>query len=143
LAGNSATTAELQLAAVAVEAMGDAIEGSRYAWLGFDPNCSTGYCGPGLRGGTFATNPSLTMITLKQYAFTSDSTVSGKATVLDAYGPTDPGVVTAWSIVATSSNGTATLNLNFKYDQRVPHELVSIYGFASNGHHIAATMPAP
>lgn len=142
-AGNGATTTELQLAAVAVEAMGDAIQGARYAWLGFSPNCSSGYCGPGLRGGTFAANASLTSITLTGYAFTSDSTVSGKATVLNGYGPTDPGVVTAWGIVATANNGATTLNLNFKYDQRLPHALVSIYGSASSGHHIVATMPAP
>ena len=52
LPGNTASIDDLRLAAVAVEALGDALTSAGNLYYDDLPNCGPSYCGPGLRGGT-------------------------------------------------------------------------------------------
>jgi hypothetical protein len=143
LAGNTADRDELRLAAIAVEAIGDAIQGANDAYAGYRPNCGSGYCGPGLRGGTFDASNGLHRIDLQRYAYASDSTVSGTVSIAAALLPGDPGTVSARNVAASSRNGSIAISLDVRYDERKVHALAAISGRTAHGGRIRATIPAP
>lgn len=140
---NAAGPVALRLASVAVQAIGDAVQGAGYAYEGFHPNCGAGYCGPGLRGGAFAASGDLHRIALQQYAFTIDTVVTGNAFVSGALLPGDPGFVEARDVTVRTARGDAAAILSVRYDQRVPHAVASVAGRTARGERIEATLPAP
>jgi pimeloyl-ACP methyl ester carboxylesterase len=140
--GNTATADELRLAAIAVEAGGDAIQAAIYARDGYSPNCGHDYCGPGLRGGSFRASGDLKRIELDRYAYSSDTQVSGNVSIADARWPWAPGIVTVSNLVARSAGGMR-VEVNTTYDERLKNALARIRGFSSDGKRIEATIPAP
>ncbi len=141
-AGNMATADDLRLTAIAVEAVGDAIQAATYAYNGYRPNCGSGYCGPGLRGGAFRASGNLKRIDLERYAYSTDTQVSGSISIADARWPWAPGIVTVSNVMAHSAGGLR-VEINTTYDERVPQEIATIGGRASDGRRIEATLPAP
>ncbi|MBV8148873.1 MAG: alpha/beta fold hydrolase [Candidatus Eremiobacteraeota bacterium] len=140
--GNTATADELRLAAIAVEAAGDAIQAAIYAYDSYKPNCGGGYCGPGLRGGSFRASGNLKRIDLYRYAYSSDTQVSGSVSIAEARWPWAPGIVTVSDLSAHSAAGMR-VEISTTYDQRLKDALARIRGLASSGKRIDATIPAP
>ena len=139
--GNAATMQELRLAALAVEAIGDTRQASIYNYESYYPDCGRGYCGPGLRGGTFSATGTIERVALNKIEYSSDTSTSGALSVDGALGPGYPGAVEA-RVVATGPQGL-WIDLAVRYDERVPHALATITGQTRGGRRIAATFPAP
>ncbi len=142
LPGNTADAAELRLAALALQSVGDAIQGARYAYNGFFPNCGNGYCGPGLRGGRFSAGGNLRAVTLEDYAFADDAAVSGSVGISGALLPEYPGFVRA-HVSARDNAGATRVRIDIEYDERARAALAEISGVASDGRKIIAVYPAP
>jgi len=121
--GNQGSAADLQTAAAALYAAGDAL--ARW-WVNYDGD------GVGLRGGSFAytTQGGLTRFTLAGLRWTEDVAVSGDV---------------AWNIASGEVQVQLTLaggRIEARWRDRVPDALARIAG-TLNGRRIAATMPAP
>ena len=142
LPGDVASGDDLRLSAIAVEAIGDALSAASYAWEDYRPNCGSGYCGPGLRGGSFVASGDLRRVRLQQIAYTQDTVTSGDVEVRQAFQPGDPGIVSA-TVIARTSDGKRSVRLAVGYDGRLPHELATLAGTTDRGSRINATMPAP
>ena len=140
--GNAGSSSDLSLAAVAVEALGDALHAAAAAYQVSSPNCAAGYCGPGLRGGTFAASPSLDRIELHGVAYTADSSVSGHAFVASKLSPSAPGTVDA-RLVARTNDGRDWVRLTVDYDELAPRAIAAIAGLDERGARIRARLPAP
>jgi pimeloyl-ACP methyl ester carboxylesterase len=139
--GNAATLQELKLAALAVEAIGDTRQGSIYSYESYYPNCPHGYCGPGLRGGSFSASSSIERVTLSKIAYSSDTAVSGAFTLAGALEPGYPGEVDA-RVTAVGPQGL-WMRLAVRYDERLPRALATVTGQTRAGRRVAATFPAP
>jgi len=142
-AGNAADADALRLAAVAVEAIGDAIQGASYARGSYAPNCGSGFCGPGLRGGTFVASSDLQRIGLRRYRYAGDSAVSATVAIAGGLFPGAPGFVSARNVTARMQDGSVAIAFDVQYDQRRVHALATISGRTSRGARIRATVPAP
>lgn len=139
--GDRTSTAEARLAALAVSAVGDVLQTARFlandrAW------CKVGFCGSGLRGGTFAANWDLTDVVLHDVAYSRDSTVSGSVSLTKHEYYSAPSVVAA-TVRASYDRGRLRENLTIRFDERQVHALATIDGRASTGHPIHETVPAP
>ncbi|MBV8489515.1 MAG: alpha/beta hydrolase, partial [Candidatus Eremiobacteraeota bacterium] len=141
--GNIASTDDLRLAAIAVEALGDALMGAATVYADYGANCRSGYCGLGLRGGSFRASSNLSQIELRNVAYSADTVANGGATVSSARFPSDPGYVHAASISARTADGRHRISVDVRYDGRAPRALASIVGTAENGAALRATVPAP
>jgi pimeloyl-ACP methyl ester carboxylesterase len=141
LSGNTASVAELRLAALAVNALGDSLLGAGYVYSLSPPNCSAGYCGVGMRGGRYAASPDLRRIALDRIAYSRDTTVSGGAQVSGAIFPTAPGSVTAQ--VRARGPGGLAIEIEASWNERLPRALVTLSGKTASGNAIQATLPAP
>ena len=128
LAGNQGTSADLQVAAAAVESAGDAV--ARW-WMN---NFGSGV---GLRGGTFQYNEpgNVTYFQLDAYCWTNDVAVTG--TMQWNYAT---GLVTAHLAVSGPSGESGLLDISWPSNQT--HAYAKISG-AIAGRNIAATMYAP
>jgi pimeloyl-ACP methyl ester carboxylesterase len=143
LRGNQADADELRLAALAVEALGDVIWNAGYLNDEYLPNCGPGYCGVGLRGGTYRASNDLTRITLQRIAYSNDTTVSGSAAVLGTAFIGAPGEVRARGIHAADDSGRLALSLDIAWSQFQVHALARIDGVTRAGRAIHAIVPAP
>jgi hypothetical protein len=128
------------LAALAVEAIGDTRQASLYNYEAYYPNCGAGYCGPGLRGGSFVANGAIDRVTLNKIEYASDTLLSGEFTLSGALGPGYPGAVDA-RVVATGPG--LWMKLAVRYDERLPRALATVTGQTRDGRRIAATFFAP
>jgi pimeloyl-ACP methyl ester carboxylesterase len=140
-AGDRARPAEARLAAIAVGAVGDAIESARFLSGTGNGRLDRLY-GKGLRGGGFVATDGVRSIELRRYAYSRDTTVSG--TISIAQGPLSfgAGVVTS-HVHARYEGGPIAEDLILRWDERVPHARASIDGRAASGRAIHASVPAP
>ncbi len=136
-----ATTAEARLAALAAEAVGDALQTARYSAYS-DARCGGDFCGLGLRGGRVIAASDLRHLELRDVAYSRDSAVSGTVSLTNNAFPTAPGVVKATVHVRLSGTATAEA-LTLRWDERKPRAYAAIDGRASSGHAIHETVPAP
>ena len=140
-AGDRATRIESQLAALAVEAVGDTIESARFASFN-DDFCDRYYpCGRGLRGGYFVAAPDLSSVQFEE-TYSRDTLVSGVAHIGGALVYGGAGYVNARVQIQTNDERhTETLDLH--WDERVPRARASIEGLSLDHHRIREEMPAP
>ncbi|HTA39221.1 MAG TPA: alpha/beta fold hydrolase [Candidatus Acidoferrales bacterium] len=139
--GNAATSHELALAALAVEAIGDTRQASLYNYEAYYPNCGADYCGPGLRGGRYSATYRIERVTLSNVIYAAGTNVSGTFAVNGALAPGYPGAIYA-VVDAAGADGTR-IKVTVHYDERVPRALATIRGQTRDGRRIAATFPAP
>lgn len=142
LAGDRASRSEARLAALAVEALGDAIESSRYA--AFNGHICTRFvvCGRGLRGGEFAASFDAALVTLRNYAYSRDTTVTGFAGIADQLIFDGEGSVSARLHVRTN-DGKLAEDLVARWEERTHHARATIDGVTRDGRMIHEEMPAP
>jgi pimeloyl-ACP methyl ester carboxylesterase len=127
LSGNEGTSEDLQVAAAAVEAAGDAI--ARW-WMNYSGT------GVGLRGGTFQyTGNNITSFTLTGYKFTNDVAVTGTMVWNFSSGQISANL----SVTGLASESG---NLQISWSGTQTHAQATIAGSIA-GRHIAATMYAP
>jgi pimeloyl-ACP methyl ester carboxylesterase len=140
-AGDHATRIESQLAALAVEAVGDTIESARFASFN-DDFCDRYHpCGRGLRGGHFVAAWDLSSV-LFAVTYSRDTLVSGVAHIGGALVYGGAGYVNARVQIQTNDERhTETLDLH--WDERVPRARASIEGLSLDHHRIREEMPAP
>ena len=140
--GDRATRAEARLAALAVDAAGDAIESARFA-AGYDRPCWWFFpCGAGLRGGSFVAMPDASVVDLREYHYSRDTTVNGIARIDSVRVYFGEGRVTARLHVRTS-DGKLAEDLIARWDERIPRARASIDGQTGDGRPIREEMPAP
>jgi hypothetical protein len=139
--GNTATAAELQLSAIAVNALGDSLLGAGYIYSLGPVNCARGYCGVGLRGGRYVASQALDRIALERISYSIDTSALGVARVSGAIFPTAPGMVSA-QLTARGPNGLA-VTIQTAWNERLPQAIATVSGTTAAGHIVAATLPAP
>jgi len=140
-AGDRATRIESQLAALAVEAVGDTIESARFASFN-DDFCDRYYpCGRGLRGGYFVAAPDLSSVQFEE-TYSRDTLVSGVAHIGGALAYGGAGYVNAKVQIQTNDE-KHTETLDLYWDERVPRARASIEGLSLDGHRIREEVPAP
>ncbi len=143
LPGNRASPDELRLAALGVETLGDAIFGANFLYAGYRPNCGPGYCGVGMRGGTYAASADVARIALDHVAYSNDTTVTGKIVIQGAAAPGDPGSVMTRNVVAEWRGGVDSVTIDAAWNEREPHAAATIEGTTASGHRLRARVPAP
>ena len=141
--GNAAGADDLRLAAIAVAALGDALQSATYLYRDGLPNCGANYCGLGLRRGTIRASRDLTQIELRDVAYSIDTLVRGSAGVTGARYPSAPGFVYAPHLFARTSDGRHAITIAVRYDGLAPQALASIDGKTAAGAILRATVPAP
>jgi hypothetical protein len=140
--GDRATRREARAAALAIAAVGDAIESARYAAYNEGLCDRRAYCGRGLRGGWFVSTPDATKVGLYRYAFSYDTQVTGFVRISAenvAYGA---GRVTARLVVRAKGDHIVE-TLRATWDERVPQARATVDGRTQDGRPIHEETPAP
>ncbi len=141
LRGDRASSSEARLAALAVAAVGDALQTGRVLG-GSNVTCGARICGIGLRGGLIVASNDLGHIAMTDVAFSRDTAVSGSASVAQIPYPAAIGVVTA-KVRVRLTTGPIAEDLSVRWDERQPRAMAVIDGTARSGHAIRETVPAP